>query len=685
MILAIIFAQVWGVIQLIVLTSLARTVRVRTVLAAMAVGFYAIGPVTAFLQLSWIRIAALVLAKSVGDLTGVASYTVDPFLEEAMKLLPLLMLMLIPAIRRQWSITDCLLIAAATGSGFGLAEHLFRYADYASTAQSVSGGYAMTIGSATPLVPGIARTLTSWIPLGVFFESNAVRVNWHLAWSALGGLAVGLFLRYPKKATRLTAVGLLLLTGLDHAAGNAPSIQYTWLAWLAAPLRFLDGWLGLLVLVAIVVVWWLDQPSQRTGVALGPLLAAEQTASSRLAGTLTAALSRLPRSIPWVFGFDRARRAYHAAHAAAPESTDVLRDHIIAQRDSIDRKLAQPIAVMVPLASWTLSAMRARVLSAVRRPSVVIWLVLITPSVLYLIIGGFPAASGLQAVMKGPVVWPVVLLITLFSQGRQAWRVLAGIRRLPATARLPIGDDAAMLALQVASGLGTLSLAGFTFAHVLSGVGAGERMLSTAHAADAMNRTQPAGGATIAGSGGAFDPPPPSPALPGEAAAGDASSSDTSGDDGPPPDPPTGEEPGRDTSKRIEAGYEAREKYEPLSKDEGGTDEVPAPKSTTAPGPTMTHVSQAEVDAAVAKSTAPTTMTHVSQAEVDAAVAKAAAPSTSGGSPAPAPATGGGVFDPPPPTVDLPHDATTTPGDSAATKGPKGGGGSGTVGSRKKP
>jgi hypothetical protein len=58
MVPAIIFAQLWGVIQLIILTSPARTVRVRTVFAAMAVGFYAIGPLTAFIQLSWIHLAA---------------------------------------------------------------------------------------------------------------------------------------------------------------------------------------------------------------------------------------------------------------------------------------------------------------------------------------------------------------------------------------------------------------------------------------------------------------------------------------------------------------------------------------------------------------------------------------------------------------------------------------------------
>ena len=43
MVPAIVFAQLWGVIQLIILTSPARTVRVRAALAAMAVGFLPLG------------------------------------------------------------------------------------------------------------------------------------------------------------------------------------------------------------------------------------------------------------------------------------------------------------------------------------------------------------------------------------------------------------------------------------------------------------------------------------------------------------------------------------------------------------------------------------------------------------------------------------------------------------------
>ena len=78
----------------------------------------------------------------------------------------------------------------------------------------------------------------------------------------------------------------------------------------------------------------------------------------------------------------------------------------------------------------------------------------------------------------------------------------------------------------------------------------------------------------------------------------------------------------------------------------------------------MTPVSQAEIDAATGKAPA-VTMTPVSQAELDAAAGRAPAPTT-----APAPASGGGAFDAPPPSVELPHGATTTAGASAATDGP---------------
>ena len=67
MIFAIVFAQVWGVIQLLALGSLTRTVRVRTVITAMALGLYAVAPVAVIIQKAWIGIAASLLGRSMAD------------------------------------------------------------------------------------------------------------------------------------------------------------------------------------------------------------------------------------------------------------------------------------------------------------------------------------------------------------------------------------------------------------------------------------------------------------------------------------------------------------------------------------------------------------------------------------------------------------------------------------------
>jgi hypothetical protein len=519
MILAIAFAHVWGVIQLIVLGSLSRTIRVRTVLAALTVGLYAIGPLTVFLQLGWIHLAASLLGTPVAQIQSIASYTVDPFLEEALKLLPLAMLLLlIPTVRRQWSVVDCVLIAAATGSGYGLAENLYRYAGSPHSAHGIAGGWAIVIGRHALLVPGILNTLTSWLPAGTVSADEAIGMNPHLVWSAIGGFAVGLIVRRRTRAARFVAGGLLFYIGLDHAAGNAALSRDTWLSPLTAPLHALATLGGFMAVAALVAAWWLDRISQPTAEALEPLLAAERSASSRIEGTLKAAVSRLPWSIFWVGGFTRARRAWHAARAASHAGPDDLHAALVAQRDQIDRALTQPTSPSLLPSGLTPPALR----SALRRPEVIMSLVFLAPSILYLIIGGFPQTAGIQRVITGPVVWPLVLLITVATQARMAWSVIVRFRNWSKARRLPIGDDAALVGLQLACGVGAVGLGGFTLMRVFGGLSAGSSLISGAHGADAANRLQPGGGLSVANSGGAFAPPPPSLDLPDAAPAAPA-------------------------------------------------------------------------------------------------------------------------------------------------------------------
>jgi PrsW family intramembrane metalloprotease len=585
MILAIAFAHVWGVIQLIVLGSLSRTVRVRTVLAALAVGLYAIGPLTVLLQLGWIHLAASLMGTPVADVRSIASYTVDPFLEEALKLLPLTMLLLlIPAVRRQWSVMDCVLIAAATGSGYGLAENLYRYAGSPHAAHAVAGGWAIVIGKYMLLVPGVMRTVTSLFPAGTVFVDETIRVNSHLVWSALGGLAVGLIIRHRTRATRLIAGGLLLYVGLDHAAGNAALQRDTWLGHLAPAFHALATVGAGMVLVALTAAWWLDRPAQSAGATLDPLLTAERTASSRFAGTLKAASSRLPWSILWVPEFARARRAYHAAHAAASAGPDALLAAVVAHRDRVDRQLAQAESPRLLPSGLTPAAVR----STLRRPAVVLSLVLVAPSILFLVVGGFPQTAAIQAAMRAPLAWSLILVITVLAQSRMAWSVIAGARNWSKTRRLPMADDAAIVGLQLACGVGAVGLAGFTLMRVLGGVSAGSPLLSSAHGADAANRVDPDGALNLSNGAG--------PVVSSGEPDGDVNA-DT-GPAGPEADAPPVIHGETDTAASLGAAAGA-DLGESLGADVDAESDFPAP-----PKPSPEDVAAAQADARAAKAEA---------------------------------------------------------------------------------
>src|SRR5262245_61097576 len=79
-IVAMVFAHVWGSVQLVLLGSFARTVRVRTVLVAIAAGFYACAILAILLEWSWIYLAAWLIGQPTAGVIPTASYTIDPFI-----------------------------------------------------------------------------------------------------------------------------------------------------------------------------------------------------------------------------------------------------------------------------------------------------------------------------------------------------------------------------------------------------------------------------------------------------------------------------------------------------------------------------------------------------------------------------------------------------------------------------
>jgi hypothetical protein len=496
MIIAIAFAYIWGVVQLIVLGSLARTVRARTVFTALLVGLYACAPLTLLIQSTWTQPAMWLTDISLYSLLGIARHSLNPFVEEFVKLLPLVVLLTVPMIRRQWSITDCVLVAAATGSGFGLAEDLYRYGASSDHANAVSGGWILATNIALPTVPSLWTSITSWLPTGV-----GDTLNLHLAWSAIGGLAVGL-IRLRGGTVSLTVGALLLFyIGADHAAFNA-GYEGDWVAAALRSLPFaaLRDLLGLMPIAALAAAWWLDRRRQQ---GLEPLLAAERAAGPRILGTLRAAVSRVPSSLVAVYGFVRMRRVYNSTRASgSDEDTDRLYAVVVEARDRLDQKLVQPkLSPWLP-PLWTPSA----TLAVIRRPAVIVWLVLMTPPVMWFVVGGWPQTAGLQKAMTAPGAWTVMLVLSVAAQSWVAWQVVVGIRSWPRALGLPLGDETAILGLRIACGVGAVGLGGYALMRAFTGLSPSQSLY--ADAPSAMASGDSATALQLANGAGAMQFPP---------------------------------------------------------------------------------------------------------------------------------------------------------------------------------
>jgi len=514
MILAIAFAHLWGVIQLIVLGSLARTIRVRTVLAALMAGLYACAPAAALLQISWTRSAAWMTGGSTHHMVGMAAYTIGPFIEELVKVLPVSVLLMIPTIRRQWSITDCVLAGAAAGSGFGLAENLYRFGASPHQALPIHGGWSLATSGALPFVPNVWTTLASWLPPGTAADeihypgiSGQPWVNVHLAWSAIGGLAIGL-IWLQRRAVARTVGGLLLLyVGIDHAAWNATGAEGSWVKQLlVGPFAAQRHLLGLLPVAALAVAWWFDRTRQHPSEGDDLTLAAEKMARFRLLGTLRASVSRLPRSLPSVYSFARVRRAYNSARVFGSDGeTKILRTMVVHARDLIDRKLVPPQSSPPPKPQRLPGAM----VGVIRWQAFIFWLLLMIPPIVWFVIGGWPQNAWLQTMMTTPKTWKALLGLSVATQAWLAWRLVVAVRTLPKSVQLPMGDEAAILGFRIISGIGGVGLGGYALMRALTGLAPTIHLLNDVHVEEAFAGGTSATSLQLANGAAAAMPPPP--------------------------------------------------------------------------------------------------------------------------------------------------------------------------------
>lgn len=272
MVVLMVVAACCGIAQLSVLSLGTRTLRFSSLLLAVVTGCYGCGVLAVGLQLVYTRLLQSSTGQPLSEIVQTASCTVDPIIEELVKLLPLLAVVILARkLRRQWGYADYLLAGAAVGAGFSLAEALLRYGGQASRGISDGhGGFVLLTGLNPPHVLGIAASLTRWLPPPVdtlhLFGGGGGDVNNHLVWTALAGLGLGVLMRArgPRRLLGLVPLAYVsvdhavLNYGLVHPGGDGLGVL------LLQVLEVLRPGLPALVLLALVAAWVRPLPKSLT-------------------------------------------------------------------------------------------------------------------------------------------------------------------------------------------------------------------------------------------------------------------------------------------------------------------------------------------------------------------------------------------------------------------------------------
>lgn len=314
-----------GVLQLAVLAWATRSLRIATLLLAVVAGLYGAGMLA--LLLEWASTS--LLTPLVADPVEVASWSIDPFIEEAAKIAPLLVAAACwPSLRAQWGVTDWLLAGSATGAGFGLLETLADLRSGAADAQLGVGGWLMP----GMWVPDPWTVLTVWLPdpatMGTV--TGETGVFHHLAWGALAGLGAGLAVRLRGPA-RVWGLAPYVLAGGMHAAYNHTIVDPPGMLLadaVLAPFNSAGAALGLWPLLALAVATGLDLPVLRRQKTAHPeLRLTGEQASGPAAVTALARYARLhPPWTMWILcGWITLRRNTLYALAHTPAAAQPLR------------------------------------------------------------------------------------------------------------------------------------------------------------------------------------------------------------------------------------------------------------------------------------------------------------------------------------------------------------------------
>ncbi len=480
MTLLMLFATVWGIAQLAVLSGVTRSVRFTTLLVAMAAGVYGCALAALLVELGWTRMVASATGASLPGLVQTASYTVDPVVEELAKVAPLLLLGWWLRRRRQWGFTDYLVLGAALGAGFGLTEAVLRFGAQTGIgigAMRIPGGYLLPGGLLTPVyIPSIGASMGGWLPEPTTTVASPLGLspgtNLHLVYSLLAGLGIGVLLRV-RGPRRLLGFLLVGFAAASHAAYNHATIitpkprTVDALFW---PLDQVNHVLWLVPLLCLGLSTWLDLGRLRQGKAELAGVVAGGERSGGL-GLWSYATLRPPWTTLVTLHFLRVRRALcytRSTTEAAP-----LLEGVRELRRRIDETRSPD--------AWRDRSWPPLVPPTRRLVLVAIWLLLLAPGALYLLIGGWPSTASLQKFLGSPHVFPVLAALTTAGIAWSLWRLLSMLRSLPAAVALPYAEPAARLQLQAIAGVSAVLFSAVSLYKWFTGTAPTARIVESFH------------------------------------------------------------------------------------------------------------------------------------------------------------------------------------------------------------
>jgi len=485
LVLLMVFAAMVSVIQLAVVTSWARSVRVVTLLQAISVGFLVVAPLTIGLQWLITRAVAWIGPWRLAEVVDVLGWAADPALEEILKVAPLIIVAwLWPRTSGQLGLVDHLLVGAATGAGFALAEGVLRYGQLDAMAIAVPGGYlaGATLSGAIG-VPSIWASLTTWLPVPVSYDWPAMSGAQHLVWSALAAAGLGWFIR--RGSHRWLGLIPLVLVSLTHANYNAAH-SLSGMAWSSPALSWIEQRLAGLLLVVLVVLVLVDRVGLAGARRSRPELLLDGERSDGLGPWPLAKVA--VRGAPWssfvAWRVVLERRASLNAQLAGvppPEFADEVEQRITQVQQSADR------------ARWAGAAKQvagALSLRGLRSWRTLLWVLSVVPALLFLVVGGWPATRGLQE-LAGTWFGAGLMLVGLAI----GWVLLATqlpalVRQLRQQSEPSLHEQRIRPAFQLATGVASLVTAALVVAALVVGGDPTQRLVTNYHILDALSSAE---------------------------------------------------------------------------------------------------------------------------------------------------------------------------------------------------